>query len=130
MGDLTPIAGLTAREAAEILGVAPATVNVMVSRGVIPKQVKHARAGLDRDVIERLALDRPRRSAYWLTATEAAQILQVTPNRVHQLVQQGFLPVVVHNGRSWFRRPQLTVVAHARITRWHTPKPAHDAEAF
>ena len=55
---------------------------------------------------------------YFLTAPEAAEVFGVTPKRVHQLVAKGFLPVVEHDGRRLFRRPQLEVVANARRTRW------------
>ena len=44
-------------------------------------------------------------------------MLGVTPNRVRQLVQRGFIPVVEHDGRRYFRRRQIEVVANARESR-------------
>ena len=113
--------GLTAAEAAEIIGVTPQSVARLVHQGRLPKPVKHARADLDRDAVEAAALARvPRHGGhpYFLTASEAAGVLGVTPKRVHQLVAKGFLPAVEHDGRRLFRRPQLEVVANARKARW------------
>ena len=115
-----PVLGLSAAEAAEILGVQRQYVYRLVHEGVLPKAVKHQRSGLDRETVERLALERLRPHGghpYWLTASEAAEVLGVTPKRVHQLAERGRLPVVEHDGRRWFRRPQLEVVANARDAR-------------
>ena len=46
-----------------------------------------------------------------------AEILGVTPNRVRQLVDRGFLPAVRHEGRWYFRRHQVEVIANAREAR-------------
>ena len=46
-----------------------------------------------------------------------AEILGVTPNRVRQLVDRGFLPAVRHDGRWFFRRHQVEVIANARELR-------------
>ena len=56
-----PIPGLSAREAAVILDVTPRYVDRLVSDGKLPKAVRHAKAGLDRDVVEQVSLDRLRR---------------------------------------------------------------------
>jgi hypothetical protein len=41
----------------------------------------------------------------------------VTSNRVRQLVDRGFLPVVQHQGRWYLRRHQVEVIANARESR-------------
>ena len=113
--------GITANEAAEIIGIRPQSVHRLVHQGRLPKPVKGEHAGLHRDSVEKAGLARvPARGGhpYFLTASEAAEILDVSPKRVHQLVAKGFLPVVEHDGRRLFRRPQLEVVANARKARW------------
>ena len=90
----------------------------LVSQGVIPKAVKHAHGGLERADVERVALDRWKPGhPYWATSTEVAELLSVTPTRVRQLVDRGFLPAVRHHGRWFFRRHQIEVVANARDAR-------------
>ena len=113
--------GLTASEAAEIIGVTEQSVHRLVHQGRLDKAVKNAHRGLDRESVEAAALARvPARGGhpYFLTATEASTLLGVTPKRVHHLAGKGFLPFVEHNGRRLFRRPQLEVVANARKARW------------
>jgi excisionase family DNA binding protein len=120
-GDAAP--GLTAAEAADIIGVTRQTVYKLVHSGELPKARKNQRAGLDRVAVEQAGLARvPARGGhpYFLTANEAAEVLGVTPKRVHQLAERGRLPVVEHDGRRLFRRPQLEVVANARRARWVT----------
>ena len=111
--------GISGREAAAILDLADEfSVYRLVSRGVIAKAVKHAHFGLDRAEVERVALDRWKPGhPYWATSAEAAELLGVTPNRVRQLVDREFLPAVQHEGRWFFRRHQIRVVAHARDAR-------------
>lgn len=118
---LEPAPGLTAAEAAEIIGVTRQTVYKLVHSGALPKARKHQRSGLDREAVEQAGLARvPARGGhpYFLTASEAAEVLGVTPKRVHQLAERGRLPVVEHDGRRLFRRPQLEVVANARRARY------------
>ena len=50
--------GLTAAEAAEIIGVTPQSVYRLVHQGRLPKPVKNARGGLERDAVEAAALAR------------------------------------------------------------------------
>ena len=115
------MSGLTAAEAAEIIGVTPQSVYRLVHQGRLPKPVKNAHGGLEREAVEAAALERVAAHGghpYFLTAAEAAVVLGVTPKRVHQLAVKGFLPLVEHDGRRFFRRPQIEVVANARKARW------------
>jgi hypothetical protein len=112
-----PILGLTNAEAAEILGMKEVSVARLVL-GKIPKSVRYQRNGLDRDVVERLSVARYKPGhPYWVTGREAASILGLSPARVLQLRQEDRLPVVVHKGRHYYRRPQLEVIANAREAR-------------
>jgi excisionase family DNA binding protein len=115
-----PSQGLSAAEAARILGVRESTVANWVSEGVLPKAVKWQRSGLDRADVENLALERytPGHPCF-ATNREAAQILGVSRERVKQLVDSGRLPCVEYRGRRYFRRQQVQVIANARNARWH-----------
>ena len=54
----------------------------------------------------------------WLNTTAAAEILGVSPRRVRQLVERGFLPAVRRGRRSYcYRRAQVEVIANARESR-------------
>ena len=115
-----PIPGLSAREAAVILDVTPRYVDRLVSDGKLPKAVRHAKAGLDRDEVEQVSLDRMRPGrphGYWATAREAAEVLDLTRKKVGVLAALGQVPAVRHRGRWYFRRHQLGVVANARRAR-------------
>jgi len=112
-----PIPGLTAKEAAVILDVTPRYVDRLVSDGKLPKAVRHAKAGLDRDVVEQVSLNRMRPGrahSYWATSREAAEVLDLTRRQVSDLATTGLVPAVAHRGRWYFRRHQLTVIANAR----------------
>jgi len=114
---VVPIPGITAKQAAVILDVTPRYVDRLVSDGKLPKAVRHAKAGLDRDVVERVSLDRLRRSRphrYWASSQEAAEILDLTRKQVGVLASLDQVPAVRHRGRWYFRRHQLEVVANAR----------------
>lgn len=110
-----PILGLSGAEAAEILGVRELRVAQLVVDGVLSKAVKHQRRGLDRADVERLSLRRykPGRP-YWITEREAAELLGISRPRVFQLRRADRLPFVEHNGRTYYRRAQIEVIAHAR----------------
>ena len=115
-----PCQGLSAAEAARILGVRANSVDQLVSRGVLPKAVKRQRHGLDLADVEYLALQRYTPGHPWFaTNREAAQILGVSRSRVSQLVNAGRLPFVERRGRRYFRRQQIQVIANARNARWH-----------
>ena len=60
--------GLTAAEAAEILGITPQSVYRLVHEGKLPKPAKYKNAGLQLDDVERASLQRlrPRQPhPYW-----------------------------------------------------------------
>jgi hypothetical protein len=82
-----PILGLSGAEAAQILGVnSEVYVHKLVWQGVIPKARKYVRGGLDREDVERVALERYKpRHPYWLSGGEAAQVLGLSRQRVQQL---------------------------------------------
>lgn len=110
--------GLSGAEAAEILGISEMSVARLVMQGVLHKQVKHQRRGLDLAEVERVSLERYRRGhPYWLTTREAAAVLGVSDERVRQLVAADRLPCVERKGRRLFRRPQVDVIANAREAR-------------
>ena len=113
-----PIQGISGREAAEILGLSSEiSVCRLVGTGVLTK-AKHLGApstatrssGSRCSGTDPVIRTGPRRAS-------AAAILGVSTNRVHQLVHRGFLPAVDHEGRRYFRRQQVEVVANAREAR-------------
>jgi excisionase family DNA binding protein len=115
-----PNQGLSAAEAARILGVRASTVHQWVAKGVLPKSVKWQRYGLNRTDVENLAPQRYTPGHPWFaTNREAAQMLGVSRERVKQLVDAGRLPCVEYRGHRYFRRQQIQVVANARNARWH-----------
>lgn len=112
--------GLTAAEAAEILGVTPQSVYRLVHQGKLAKPERFKNAGLERETVEQFALGRlkpGRTHRYWLTVRQAAGVLNVSPTRVRQLANAGRIPGVPHNGKWFFRRHQMEVVANAREAR-------------
>jgi len=113
-----PLLGISGKEAAKILGITELSVARLVLQGVLRKPAKWQRFALDLAEVEQVALERYRPAhPYWLTTTEAAKLLGVTPTRVRQLVARGFVPAVSHQGRNYFRRHQLEVIANARQSR-------------
>src|SRR3954452_4860003 len=122
MGDdvFGPCQGLSSAEAARILGVQPNSVDRLVSRGVLHKEIKRQRRGLDLTDVETLALQRYIPGRPWFaTNREADQILGISRSRLNQLVNAGRLPFVEYRGRRYFRRQQIQVIANARNARWH-----------
>jgi excisionase family DNA binding protein len=113
-----PPIGISDAEVAEILGVRELSVSRLVGRGVPHKPAKGRNRALDRVEVERIALERYRPShPYWLTTREAADFLGVTRERVRQLAVDDRLPCVVHDGRRYYRRHQVEVIANARQAR-------------
>jgi hypothetical protein len=116
-----PLLAVSNAEAAEILGMQQElSVTRLVARGILHKPSKWQKRALDREEVERVALQRYRPGhPYWLTTSEAAGILGVTGKRVRQLVAADRLPCVVQDGRRYYRRQQVQVIANARHLRWH-----------
>ena len=113
-----PILGISRAEAARILGIRELSVTRLVRQGVLHKPAKDQRFALDLAEVEQLALERYHPGhPYWMSTGEAAELLGVTPTRVRQLVARGFVPAVAQEGRSYFRRHQLEVIANARQSR-------------
>lgn len=121
-----PGSGVSIAEAAHILGCSLATVGRWVDEGLVGRDKSNAHRGLDRDEVERLAALRWRHhqgpeageESYWITAPEAARILDVSRARVGQLVAKGKLPYLATAcGVRLFRRHQLEVIANARTAR-------------
>ena len=87
--------GVTAAQAAAIIGVSQNAVPRMVYKGQLPKPVRHQRAGFDLADVERASLERYRLGRphpYWATEKEAASILGMSRGRVQQLAVAGPLP--------------------------------------
>lgn len=113
-----PYDAISGAEAAEIIGVTELSVAGLVMKGIVPKAVKGAKRGLSRREVEAVSLMRFKPGHLcWVTTAEAAGILGVSQPRVRQLAVRGFLPVVDHEGRRFFRRAQLEVLANARRAR-------------
>ena len=116
--------GLTLFEAAHILGLPPEKARPPLRQhGLIgPRSQRVQGAAAD---VEQVALEHyPWRrhvsdpNAYWVTVQQAAEILDVSPQRVKQLLDKDFLPHVVHrSGVRLMRREQLHTVANARLSR-------------
>jgi predicted XRE-type DNA-binding protein len=114
-----PILGISGAEAATILGIRETSVSRLVRRGLL-RPAPFAHKALDRDEVERLALERYKPGPpYWLNTADVANLLGVSKQRVGQLVRKEFLPAVEHNGRRLFRRDQVEVIGNARDARWH-----------
>jgi excisionase family DNA binding protein len=115
--------GLTAAEAATVLGCSVNHVYRMARQGRLPRSgARGTWAGFDADVVERVSLERLHRRTlvghpWWADVAEAATVLGVSRERVRQLAAQGRVPAVRHQGRWLFRRHQLEVVANARNAR-------------
>lgn len=117
---------ITAREAAEILGVHISAVPKMVRRGDLTPRKK--RPTLLRADVEALRDVRatppepkpPRREPQppdqehdWLDAYGAAYVMGVGREAVRVRARRGKLPSEVHDGRRWFRRDHLELVKRA-----------------
>ena len=70
--------GISAAEAAQILGVHELSVALLVRQCVLHKPARRQQFALDRDEVERLALERFKPGApYRLTSVEAGQVLEL-----------------------------------------------------
>lgn len=127
---------ITAREAAEILGVHKSNIQKMRRRGELTTRPGRVRPAFDRDQVIELrdqrAMPRPKtppkpsravrppwiasppNAAHdWLTSDQAAALMGVTRNAVNDRARRGRLPSEMHDGRRWFRRDHLELVKRA-----------------
>lgn len=118
---------ITHREAAEILGCHVSLIPKMIRRGDLAS--RRERPSLRRADVEKLRERRvapkpskPKRGAPqppdsehdWLLAPEAGALMGVSAEAVRVRARRGRLPSEVHDGRRWFRRDHLELVARAR----------------
>jgi hypothetical protein len=111
---------LDAFQAAQVLGYAPTE-----ARRLLNAQP----ATLER--VERMALDGYRwkshnddPDSYWVTVKQAASILDVSRQRVKQLLEADQVPYeVARGGARLMRREQLETVANARMARRMASRP-------
>jgi excisionase family DNA binding protein len=74
--------------------------------------------GLDRAEVEHLAVEQWQSGhPFWVRTSEAADLLGVSPGSVKRYARDGRLPFVERDGRRYYRRPQLEVIANAREAR-------------
>jgi hypothetical protein len=124
---------ITAREAAEILGVHKSNIPKMRRRGELTKRAGGERPAFSRREVlalrdlraqpwARASADEPtpRRLPAppdvehdWLDSDAAAEAMGVTRNAVNDRAKRGRLPSVKNDGRRWFRRDHLELVKHA-----------------
>jgi hypothetical protein len=117
---------ITAREAAEILGVHISAIPKMIRRGdLTPRNKRPSLLLSDVEALrDRRAAPRPRREPRgaprppdddheWLLAPDAGAVMGVGPEAVKIRARRGKLPSEVHDGRRWFRRDHLELVKRA-----------------
>lgn len=130
-------------EATQILDCSESTVGNYVSAGRLRPRPRHGpRPSLRTSDVKALAADlrreRSKRAARaarraarrarktphppdddheWLTASAASRILGVSTGRVNQRALAGTLPYTVQDGRRWYRRDLIEMVASARAFR-------------
>ena len=106
---------VTVFDAAHILGCSPRQAQALLAR----------RRPLTLARVEALALEHYswRRhthdpESYWVTVSQAAEILGVSIQRTKELLDKDFLPYLTHkSGARLMRRQQLETVANARLSR-------------
>jgi excisionase family DNA binding protein len=56
-------------------------------------------------------------ASYWITTSQAARVLRISPQQVKRLLDQGRLPHVVHaSGVRLMRRRQIEAIAESRLS--------------
>ena len=112
-------------EAAHVLGCTPHQAkDLLREHGLVGPRGGH-RGRLTVESVEALAVEcYPWRShlddpeSYWVSNTQAREILGVNKERVNQLADKGFLPFATHHdGTRLYRRFQLEIVSNARLAR-------------
>lgn len=97
-----------------ILGCSPQEAKTLLADGQMTLEDVEAMA-LERYSWRRHAGDA---ESYWVTVSQAAEILGVSIQRVKQLLDKGFLPYEIGiGGARLMRRAQLETVANARVSR-------------
>lgn len=125
---------ITAREAAQVLGVHLSAIPKMIRRGDLCRRDRRPilrRADVEAYRDARLAAhqaltetrDLPPRNPTspkppdgehdWLLADEAADVMGISPVAINARARRGRLPSVVTSGRRWYRRDHLELVRHA-----------------
>jgi hypothetical protein len=97
-----------------------------VSQGRLPPVGYYAKRNLLRSDVEKLSAARWRiGDPSWLTTSQAAAVMGLTPVRVNQLARAGRLPhEVSRHGWRLFRPEQVAVIGNARRVRFHPPDQA------
>ena len=60
----------------------------------------------------------------WLTASQAARVLGMSPMGVYKRVHRGAIPYTDHRGRYWFRRDHMELMRNARAGSSRSPRSA------
>lgn len=123
---------ITAREAAEILGVHLSSIPKMRRRGDLTARPHRRRPSFSRDQVVELAAVRAaeaeererRREPWtptppdevhtWLLIKPAAIVLGIGPNTLSNRVSAGLVPCTNHDHRRWFRLDHLEGILRAR----------------
>lgn len=122
-------AWITAREAAELLGVHISMIPKLIRRGDLKRrqerpileraEVEQLRVRREAEVLIRAARHEPRRhyppdaEHEWLGPRDAAAVLGITKEALGTRARRGKVPSEVHDGRRWFRRDHLELVRRA-----------------
>lgn len=131
---------ITAREAAELLGVHVSAIPKMIRRGELTPRARRRPSLRKSDVValrehrvtrdsarqqptERLKIEPVRAHASsplppdadhaWLNSDQAAAFMGVTRNAVNDRALRGRLPSQMHDRRRWFRQDHLELVKRA-----------------
>ena len=108
---------ITQGQAAQILGITPGQVNRLIREGRLHR-VPGQFPSMCLDEVEAFRDDPV--EPFWIGASEAARLMNLSTTRIAQLADTGRLPFVIgDNGRRRFRRSQVVVIGNARATRWH-----------
>lgn len=128
---------ITRRRAAELLECSTNTVDRLITIGDLQtRPAAPSRGGsLDQDQVVALAARRyeereaitrnrvlreqrrvvpPDNDHEWLTASQAARVVRVTPMAIYKRVQRGTIPYTDHGGRHWFRHDHMKLLANSR----------------
>jgi hypothetical protein len=102
--------GISAAEAAKILGMHEFSIARLVRQGGLHKPRKHARDALDLAEVERVALKRYRPGGYWMKGGEVAETLGLCRSRIRQLAASGELSAVKCEGQWLYQVTSREVV--------------------